>query len=627
MKPYVSVVVPVYNEAENLSALMSRLEAVLDGLGRPWEVVYTNDGSRDASLALLREFHRRRPQQVRVVDFNGNFGQHMAIMAAFERVQGDVIVTLDADLQNPPEEIPKLLAAIEAGHDVVGGYRQQRKDSWFRRYASKLVNFVREQATHIRMRDQGCMLRAYRRQIVEQIVASREVSLFIPALAMSFAVNPAEVEVAHAERAAGTSKYRLHNLVRLNFDLMTGFSLVPLQVFTMFGMVVALLSGLFVIFLFVRRLVIGPEAEGVFTLFAILYLLVGLGILGLGIIGEYVGRIYLEVRRRPRFVIREVLEGASDKPGILVFAYHDVGYTCLQELIERKENVLALITHADDPGEEIWFHSVAELARRHNIPVHTPASVNTPEWIERIRALKPDLILSFYYRNLISPEILTLPRLGAFNMHGSLLPKYRGRAPVNWAIINGERKTGVTLHHMSARADTGDIVDQEAVTIGAREDVREVFAKVTAAARKLLARRLDDLTHGTAPRRPQDESQATKCARRGPEDGRIDWTFSADAIFNLIRAVTHPYPGAFTEVAGRRLYIWWALPQKAGKGAPGEVLAVAPPRIATGKGSLELLRVQWQGEEEMDATGALSGLRAGQGIEHGLEPSTKTVTA
>jgi methionyl-tRNA formyltransferase len=304
-----------------------------------------------------------------------------------------------------------------------------------------------------------------------------------------------------------------------------------------------------------------------------------------------------------------------------------VGHACLQELIDRKENVLALITHADDPGEQIWFQSVAELARRHNIPVHTPASVNTPEWIERIRALKPDLILSFYYRNLISPEILALPRLGAFNMHGSLLPKYRGRAPVNWAIIHGERKTGVTLHHMTARADAGDIVDQEAVTIGPRENVREVFAKVTVAARKLLARRLDDLTRGTAPRRVQDESQATTCARRGPEDGRIDWTLSADAIFNLIRAVTHPYPGAFIEVGGKRLYIWWALPQRGGKAAPGEVLAVAPPRIATGKGSLELLRVQWEGEVETDAASALSGLRAGQPFARAPESSTTTVTA
>ncbi len=307
-KPYLSVVIPVYNEAENLEALFTRLTAVLDRLGKPYEVIFTNDGSRDNSLTLLRDFHRRRPQQVRVIDFNGNFGQHMAIMAAFERARGEAIVTLDADLQNPPEEIPKLVAAIDAGHDVVGGFRKDRQDTLFRRSASKLLNFVRERITRIRMRDQGCMLRAYRRGIVEHIVASGETSTFIPALAMSYASNPAEVEVAHAARAAGASKYRLYDLVRLNFDLMTGFSVVPLQLFTLFGIFVAAVSFAFVVFLFIRRLIVGPEAEGVFTLFAILYLLVGIGIFGLGIIGEYVGRIYQEVRRRPRFVIREMIE-------------------------------------------------------------------------------------------------------------------------------------------------------------------------------------------------------------------------------------------------------------------------------------------------------------------------------
>ena len=307
-KPYLSVVIPVYNEAENLEALFTRLTAVLDRLGKPYEVIFTNDGSRDNSLTLLRDFHRRRPQQVRVIDFNGNFGQHMAIMAAFERARGEAIVTLDADLQNPPEEIPKLVAAIDAGHDVVGGFRKDRQDTLFRRSASKLLNFVRERITRIRMRDQGCMLRAYRRGIVEHIVASGENSTFIPALAMSYASNPAEVEVAHAARAAGASKYRLYDLVRLNFDLMTGFSVVPLQLFTLFGIFVAAVSFAFVVFLFIRRLIVGPEAEGVFTLFAILYLLVGIGIFGLGIIGEYVGRIYQEVRRRPRFVIREMIE-------------------------------------------------------------------------------------------------------------------------------------------------------------------------------------------------------------------------------------------------------------------------------------------------------------------------------
>jgi undecaprenyl-phosphate 4-deoxy-4-formamido-L-arabinose transferase len=232
----------------------------------------------------------------------------MAIMAAFERARGKVVVTLDADLQNPPEEIPKLLAAIEAGHDAVGGFRKNRQDSFFRTHASRIINGVRAKITRIRMRDQGCMLRAYRKNIIESIVASGETSTFIPALAYSLAANPAEVEVRHAARAAGESKYRLYDLIRLNFDLMTGFSVVPLQVFTLFGLVVSLFSLIFVVYLFIRRLIIGPEAEGVFTLFAILYFLVGIGIMGLGIIGEYIGRIYKEVRRRPRFVIRNIYE-------------------------------------------------------------------------------------------------------------------------------------------------------------------------------------------------------------------------------------------------------------------------------------------------------------------------------
>ena len=307
-RPYISVIIPVYNEQENLLALFQRLMAVMDSIGKPFEVIFTNDGSYDRSGIILRELHQRRPRQVRVIDFNGNFGQHMAIMAAFEQVRGEVIVTLDADLQNPPEEIPKLLAANEAGHDVVGGYRKNRQDSWFRRYASKLINALRARVTQIEMRDQGCMLRAYRRPIIDYITASGEASTFIPALAYSFSANPTEVEVEHAQRAAGTSKYRLYDLIRLNFDLITGFSVVPLQVFTLFGFLVSLLSTLFVIYLFIRRLIVGPEAEGVFTLFAILYFLVGVGIMGLGIIGEYIGRIYQEVRRRPRFVIREIVQ-------------------------------------------------------------------------------------------------------------------------------------------------------------------------------------------------------------------------------------------------------------------------------------------------------------------------------
>lgn len=312
MRPTLSVVVPVYNEEANLDMLFGRLTAVLDAQARPYEILFTNDGSRDRSREILAGFFAARPAQVRVIDFNANYGQHQAIMAAFNRVRGDVIVTLDADLQNPPEEIPKLLAAIDAGHDVVGGYRAQRQDNVFRRYASRVLNGVRERTTRIRMRDQGCMLRAYRRNIVDVIAATRESSTFIPALAMSFASNPTEVEVAHAPRHAGASKYRIYDLVRLNFDLMTGFTLVPLQMFTMAGMLISLLSLCFVIYLFIRRLIVGPEAEGLFTLFALLFLLAGIIIFGLGVIGEYVGRIHQQVRERPNYLIRAVLEQLDD---------------------------------------------------------------------------------------------------------------------------------------------------------------------------------------------------------------------------------------------------------------------------------------------------------------------------
>lgn len=307
-KPYLSVVIPVYNEQDNLEMLFQRLTTALDNIGKPYEIIFTNDGSKDKTAEILNELHQRRPEQIRVIHFNGNFGQHMAIIAAFERVRGEVIVTLDADLQNPPEEIAKLLVAYEQGFDVVGGARQNRQDSSFRKYASKLNNIIRHKITGIRMTDQGSMLRAYSRRVVDLMAQSGESSMFIPALAYKLANNPTEVEVAHDARLAGDSKYSIYKLLRLNFDLMTGFSLVPLQAFTVFGMIVSLLSALFVIYMFIRRIIIGPEAEGLFTLFAILFFLVGTVLMGLGIVGEYIGRIYQEVRKRPRFVIKEVLD-------------------------------------------------------------------------------------------------------------------------------------------------------------------------------------------------------------------------------------------------------------------------------------------------------------------------------
>jgi methionyl-tRNA formyltransferase len=300
-----------------------------------------------------------------------------------------------------------------------------------------------------------------------------------------------------------------------------------------------------------------------------------------------------------------------DRPVILVFAYHNVGYECLDVLIRRGENIVGVFTHEDNPKEEIWFKSVAALARLHNIPVHTPESVNTPEWTEKIRGMRPEIIFSFYYRNMISEKVLSIPRLGAYNMHGSLLPKYRGRVPINWAVLHGEQESGATLHHMVKSADAGDIVDQEAVPIGPDDTAFDVFNKVTVAARQVLERQLDAIKAGTAPRIRQDESQATYFGGRKPEDGRIDWTQSAERIYNLIRAVTHPYPGAFTEVNGQRLFIWQAKPLGRGVGKPGTVLSIDPLRVATGSGSLEITRYQWEGDHEEAADDVTHDLRAG----------------
>src|SRR5207302_957212 len=389
MSPQLSAVIPVYNEQEGLPLLFERLYPALDALGRSYEVVFVDDGSSDASVAELREQFERRPDVTRVVLLARNAGQHLAILAAFAHSRGTYVITLDADLQNPPEEI----------------------------------------------------------------------------------------EVAHAERAVGQTKYSLYRLIRLNFDLMTGFSVAPLQFLSMAGGVIALSSLILVVYLVIRRLIVGPEAEGLFTLFAIAFFLIGVALIGLGVVGEYVGRIYEQVRQRPRYMVAAVLEPAEE------------GAT------ERRAQAGAA-------------------------PLPAP--------------------------------LLRAARRGALNMHGSLLPKYRGRAPVNWAILKGERETGATLHYMVERADAGDIVDQLAVPILQDDDAREVFAKVTVAAETILARSLPLLLAGTAARRPQAIVPGQYFGRREPGDGRIDWGRPALEIHNLVRAVAPPFPGAFAQIAGER---------------------------------------------------------------------------
>jgi methionyl-tRNA formyltransferase len=250
----------------------------------------------------------------------------------------------------------------------------------------------------------------------------------------------------------------------------------------------------------------------------------------------------------------------------VVFAYHDVGVRCLKALISGGVEVSLVVTVADDPNETQWFESVAATAASYGIPVATPADANTPELERAVGDARPDFIFSFYYRSMLGPRLLSAAKRGALNMHGSLLPRYRGRAPVNWAILQGERETGATLHYMVERADAGEIVDQLAVPILHDDDAREVFAKVTVAAETVLARSLPGLIAGTAPKRPQPIEPGQYFGRRRPEDGRIDWTRPAEQIHNLVRAVAPPFPGAFTEVRGQR---WWIHETRVERGAKG----------------------------------------------------------
>lgn len=286
------------------------------------------------------------------------------------------------------------------------------------------------------------------------------------------------------------------------------------------------------------------------------------------------------------------------RPRILFFGYSEVGYDCLSLLLERGDNVVALFTHEDNPNEKLWFKTPVLAARTKSVPVFTPEKVGTPEWIDRIAAMKPDLILSVYYRNMISMRILGLAPLGAFNMHGSLLPKYRGRAPINWAVLRGEPRIGMTLHRMVRAPDAGGVVDQQGVDIGPRDTGLDAFRKALPCARAVLSRQIDGLLAGTVKEMPQDDSQATYFGGRTPEDGRIAWRETSGQIFNLIRAVTDPYPGAFTDVDGARLMVWWAEldtpATRNQRGAPGQILSISPLVVATGDGALELTRTEWR---------------------------------
>ena len=310
----VSTVVPVFNEERSLPELHRRIAAALDGAGMEFEALYVDDGSRDGSVRVLRDIADRDPRAVIVV-LNRNYGQHAAIFAGMAESQGRTVVTLDADLQNPPEEIPAVVRRVEEGVDVVATYRPGRRDSLFRRWASAAINFYTARATGVALRDYGCMLRGYRRPVVEALLSSPEISTFIPALANTFARTIAEIPVGHAERSHGTSRYSLWKLVSLQFDLMTGFTTFPIRIMTYLGLLISACSFVLGGYLLLRRFAWGIEEEfGLFTLAAFGFLAIGALFVAVGVLGEYVARIYAEVRRRPRYLVSAVIRGAVQGP-------------------------------------------------------------------------------------------------------------------------------------------------------------------------------------------------------------------------------------------------------------------------------------------------------------------------
>ncbi len=305
--PEISVVIPMFNEQANVERLFARLFPVLSSLGQPYEVICINDGSTDNTLMLLKNAQKQYKNLV-IVELARNFGQHAAVMAGFTQSRGKWIITMDADLQNPPEEIPKIVDALQKGHDLVGTIRMGRRDSLFRKWASRITNRLITRISGISLSDFGCMLRGYTREIVNGILLNPEYRTFIPALATLFAKNPIEIPVRHEERAAGRSKYSLLKLFSLQLDLMTGFSLWPLRILFFCGMLIAMLGILLGIGIMILRLYYGAQwaAQGVFTLFSLLFIFVGSQFFALGLLGEYIGRIFQAVRKRPTFIVRKI---------------------------------------------------------------------------------------------------------------------------------------------------------------------------------------------------------------------------------------------------------------------------------------------------------------------------------
>jgi undecaprenyl-phosphate 4-deoxy-4-formamido-L-arabinose transferase len=356
--PHLSVVIPVFNEAASLEELLQRCLDACESIGKPFELILVDDGSQDASPQILEAASRAQAGRVLSVFLNRNYGQHAALLAGFAEARGAWIATLDADLQNPPEELPRLLAVGESGYDVVGSVRRNRRDPFFRKCASKLINVAARKATGISMSDYGCMLRLYRRPVIDAVLRCHEHSTFIPVLANSFARRTTEISVEHAERKAGKSKYSLWKLIQLQFDLLTGMTTFPLRLLSLIGGAISIFGVGFGALLFTLRLIYGPDwaVAGVFTLFALLFTFVGLQFVGMGLLGEYIGRIYHDVRARPRALVERV----AGRPSAAAQAERyeaRPGSRCPESLteIDQAEEEFAFFEAQRNPApNEVW---------------------------------------------------------------------------------------------------------------------------------------------------------------------------------------------------------------------------------------------------------------------------------
>jgi len=555
----VSIVVPIYNEEKIIRELLEGIKKSFHSQNIPFEILFVDDGSNDGSWSIIETLSREN-KEVRGLKLAGNVGQHNALMAGFEHTQGDFIITLDADMQDSPGNLPRIYKQLCSGYDIVGGKRKTRKDSLLRKMLSFLMHFTIRYFTRLNVAstheftDYGCMLRGYRKWVIEKLLETGGKSVYIPTFTSLIGGKFCEIEIEHGSRKQGKSKYGIRNLLSLYFDMITDISLFPVQIISYSGIVLSFVGFALGLVIFIRRIFIGPEVEGVFTLFAFLFIFTGVLLVAVGLIGEYIGRIYREVNKSPRYVIREKL-GYRKPLRIGFFGYSEVGYTCLEKLIQMGEDVVFVVTHRDQKDERIWFRSVSDLAHRNLIPVLKPENILDKRFTARISSFKPDVVLSVYFRNIFGRELLTIPPSGCINLHGSLLPSHRGRAPVNWAIIHGEKETGITLHYMTEKVDAGSIIMQKKIAIESTDTGFSLTKKIASEGAELL-RKCIDILHREKPKAtPQDESKASYFGKRTPEMGRIDWKWNAETIYNYVRSLTDPFPGAYFMLRERKCVI------------------------------------------------------------------------